>query len=284
MSSTILVRIDDSFRLAGTLLAASDWPDYEQTVKAYMSHRTSSAAHKHFADQRAHPAVVGARAIVGNGDGLGQLYTHALNATWPANLPANDFLPLAQAFWAEHQTEWQAAEAEANEVVKRADLGHFIDDLLGPQTRQMVFVPNLLFPGKQLVGAVSATETVVAIHPPIAWGSSHPWKYNERADEVFAKLSEALARTIFDASLPEAHSALRKHGEAFSLAAAVLFLRQAEGDAAGDQFMVMEKKTRGIKHLPAVVAALEPILADRRAGKYTGLADYAGLLTGVFPA
>ena len=54
----------------------------------------------------------------------------------------------------------------------------------------------------------------------------------------------------------------------------MLFLRQAEGDAAGDQFMVMEKKTRGLKNLPAVVAALETVLADRRAGKYGGFADY----------
>jgi len=54
----------------------------------------------------------------------------------------------------------------------------------------------------------------------------------------------------------------------------VLFLRQAEGDAAGDQFMVMEKKTRGLKNLPAVVAALETVLADRRAGKYAGFVDY----------
>jgi len=54
----------------------------------------------------------------------------------------------------------------------------------------------------------------------------------------------------------------------------VLFLRQAEGEAAGDQFMVMEKKTRGLKNLPTVVMTLESILADRRAGKYAGVADF----------
>jgi hypothetical protein len=38
--------------------------------------------------------------------------------------------------------------------------------------------------------------------------------------------------------------------------------------------MVMEKKTRGLKNLAAIVAALETVLADCRAGKYAGLPDY----------
>ena len=61
---------------------------------------------------------------------------------------------------------------------------------------------------------------------------------------------------------------------------AVLFLREAEGPAAGDQYLVMEKKARGLKTLPAAVAALEPLLAARRAGQYPGgVRDYAGQLT-----
>ena len=86
-----------------------------------------------------------------------------------------------------------------------------------------------------------------------------------------AKLSEAFAHHLFEQAAP---AALQPHAEVFSLAAAVIFLRQSEGAAAGDQFVIMEKKTRGLKNLPAVVAALEPLLADRRAGKYAGIADY----------
>jgi hypothetical protein len=36
----------------------------------------------------------------------------------------------------------------------------------------------------------------------------------------------------------------------------VLFLREAEGPAAGDQFMLMEQRARRLPQLPAVVAAL----------------------------
>jgi len=276
MSSIVEVRSDERLRLAGALLAAGEWPEREQAVKAYKAHRVADAAHKYFAPHHEHPAVKGAHALAGQGEGLGQLYGHALNATWPANIPAEDFKAAArpEQFWAETQSEWQAAEAEAREVMTRADLGQFLDDLFGPQTRKLIFVPNLLFPGRQAVATSSASEAVVALHPPIAWGTSHPWRYDERSDEVMAKLSEAFARFLFEDGLPAAHAALKPHAEVFALAASVLFLRQAEGEAAGDQFMVMEKKTRGLKNLPTVVMALESILADRRAGKYAGVADF----------
>ena len=273
----IEVRNDERLRLAGYLLAASDWPEYEQTVKAYKAHRVADAAHKFFAPAKDHPAAQGARALAGQGEGLAQLYGHALNAAWPASIPVEDFKSAAKAadFEAESKPEWDLAETESKEVMTRADLGKYLDELFGAQTRQLVFVPNLVFPGRQAVATSSASEVVVALHPPIAWGTSHPWKYNERPDEVMAKLSEALARALFEAAAP---AELKPHGEVFALAAATLFLRQSEGEAAGDQFMVMEKKTRGLKNLPAVVVALEPLLADRRAGKYAGFADYVGKL------
>lgn len=279
MSSTLEVRLDDRLRVAGALLAASEWPEREQSVKAYKAHRVADGAHKYFSPHHDHPAVRGALTLVGAGEGLSQLFGHALNASWPASIPVEDFSAAAhpENFWAETQADWQEAEADAREVAARADLGKFLDDLFGPQARKLVFVPNLLFPGQRFVVASSASEVVVCLPPPLAWGTSPPWRYNERPDEVLAKLSEAFAHFLFEAS---ALADLKPRAEVFALASAVLFLRQAEGEAAGDQFMVMEKKTRGLKNLPAVVAALEPILADRRAGKSGGFADYSPRLVG----
>jgi len=284
MRSIIEVRLDDRLRVAGALLAASEWPEREQSAKAYKAHRVADSAHKYFSPHQAHPAVRGALALAGAGEGLSQLYGHALNATWPVNIPAEDFVAAAhpEHFWAETEADWQEAEGDAREVAARADLGKFLDDVFGSSlgTRKLVFVPNLLFPGQRSVAASSASEAVVCLPPPLAWGTSPPWRYKERPDEVLAKLSEAFARFLFEDGLPAAHAALQPHAEVFALASAVLFLRQAEGDAAGDQFMVMEKKTRGLKNLPAVVAALETVLADRRAGKYGGFADYLPQLAG----
>ncbi len=284
MSSIIEVRLDDRLRVAGALLAASEWPEREQSAKAYKAHRVADSAHKYFSPHQAHPAVWGALALAGAGEGLSQLYGHALNVTWPVAIPAEDFVAAAhpENFWAETEADWQEAEGDAREVMARADLGKFLDDVFGSSlgTRKLVFVPNLLFPGQRSVAASSASEAVVCLPPPLAWGTSPPWRYKERPDEVLAKLSEAFARFLFEDGLPAAHAALQPRAEVFALASAVLFLRQAEGDAAGDQFMVMEKKTRGLKNLPAVVAALETVLGGRRAGKYGGFADYLPQLAG----
>ena len=283
MSSTLQVRVDDRLRAAGALLAAGAWPEREQAAKAYKPHRVAESAHKFFAPQREHPAVLGALSLAGQGEGLGRLYGHALNGDWAEDIAVEAFIGAARPedFWAETQADWQEAENDARAVMARADLAQFLDDLLGPQARQLVLVPNLLFPGRQSVAASSAAEVVVCAPPPQAWGTSPPWRYSERPDEVLAKVSEAFAHSLFEAGLPPAHAALRPRAEAFALAAAVLFLRQAEGEAAGDQFMVMEKKTRGLKSLPALVAALEPVLAGRRAGKFNTFEDYLPELSGV---
>lgn len=275
MTASILTRTDDRLRLAGALLAASDWPEHEQTVKAYMPHRAAEAAHKAFTAHAAHPAVQAARALAG--ESVERLYAHALNGAWPGDLGAQAEAFRAAAnvsgFLADYAADFEQAEADAREVLARADLRQFLTDLAGPQTRALVFTPNLLYPGRQRVACASSTEIVVASHPPIAWGSSQPWRYNERPDETLSLISDAFARFFFS-------QAGAANAETWGAAAAVLFLREAEGQAAGDQYMVMEKKARGLKTLPAAVAALEPLLAGRRAGQYpTGIEDYLSALS-----
>ena len=103
--------------------------------------------------------------------------------------------------------------------------------------------------------------------PPAAWGASPPWRYDERPDEVLGAMAETLARTLIQQALPVEHAALRPYAPVLGLAAAVLFLRQAEGPAAGDQLMLMEQRARGLPGLPSVVAAMasQPRLAASEA-------------------
>jgi len=280
---TIEVRLDDSLRLAGALLAAGEWPELEQKAKPYKPHRVAEAARKYFAPQRKHPAVRGAHAFVGLDDGLRSFFGHALNANWPGDLGAQmaDFKAKAkpETFWAETQADWQEAESQACQVLEKSGLWQFLRDLFGPQARKFVFVPNLLFPGQRTVTISSANDIVVYAPPPKAWGTSPPWRYAERPDEVLATASEALARFLFEHNLPADQLAFKPLEETFGLAAAVLYLREAEGEAASEQLMMMEKKTRRLGNLPAVVSALELILSDRRHGKYGDLADYLPLMT-----
>jgi hypothetical protein len=272
--STVEVRVDDNLRLAGALLAAGSWPDHEQSIKPYKPHRTAEHAHKYFAAHKGHAAVQGAAALAGQG--LGQLFRHALNGDWPASIPVDDFKSAAQPenFWNDSQADWQEAEFDARLALTHGSLGQFLDDLLGPQSRRLVMFPNLLFPGLVAVAVASTSEIVAVVPPPKAWGTSPPWRYKERRDEVLAQVSETFAQFIFETGLPAAHAALKARAPAFGAAAAVLFVREAEGQAAGDQYMVMEKKAHGLPRLPAVVDALAPLLAGRRAGKYGAFADY----------
>ena len=94
-------------------------------------------------------------------------------------------------------------------------------------------------------------------------------------------MSKAFAQFIFENSLPAAQAALEPGAAAFGAAAAVLFVREAEGEEAGDQFMIMEKKAHGLPNLPNIVSALATALADRRAGKSAGFADYLPQMAGV---
>jgi hypothetical protein len=281
---SITVRNDDGLRLAGTALAAGDWPAREQVLKPYKPHRVAEHAQRHFHTWAAHPAVQAVDALVGQGEGLNALYNHALNNDWPSTIDVAAFRTEAQpeAFWAETQADWTQAENDAREVLGRADLGQFLADVFGPTAHALVVTPNLLFPGLHFIAVHSATEVVLCAPPPKAWGTSPPWRFNERPDEVLAAFCEGFARHLLEIHLPAAHATLLPHAGTFALAAAVLFLRQAEGDAAGDQFMIVEKRTRNLPKLPAVVMTLEGLLAARRAGKYAGLTDYLPNIAGQF--
>lgn len=274
MTSPITVRIDDRLRLAGAMLAAGDWPNREQAAKPYKPHRAAEHARKYFSAWAAHPAVTAVNGLVGNGEGLRALYGHALNGDWPGDLglQMKEFASTAhlENFWAETQADWVQAEADVAEVLQRADLAHFLAEMFGPLARALVVTPNLLFPGLIPLVVQSVQERVLCAPPPKAWGASPPWRYNERPDEVLAAFSEAFAHSALEAT------ALKPQAGLWALAAAVLFLRQAEGDGAGDQFMLMEKRTRNLPQLPTAVLALETYLAQRRAG---GAAELAALAT-----
>lgn len=280
---TIEVRIDESLRLAGALLAASEWPDMEQRAKPYKPHRVAEAARKYFAPQRTHPAVRGARILVGQGEGLSSFFGHVFNADAESELSVHiaDFKSKAdpEPFWADTHGDWQEAESQARQVLEKSGLSEFLRDLLGPPPRKLVFAPNLLFPGQQTITVSSANDLVVYAPPPKAWGASPPWRYAERPDEVLATAGEAFARFLFENKLPADHQSFKPLQETLGLAATVLFLREAEGEAASEQLMMMEKKTRRLSNLPAAVSALELILTDRRHGKYGDLADYLPLIT-----
>jgi hypothetical protein len=267
----IEVSLNENLRLAGALLAAGEWPEIEQKQKAYKPHHVAERAYKYFAPWREMMAVQTAQMLVGQGEGLNQLFHCALSGDWSSLFGAEvaefTLATRPENFWTETDTDWQAAVREMQAVQARADLGQFLADLFGPSERQLRLSPNLLFPGQRSLALNTRDALIVYAPPPLAWGTSPPWRYDERPDEVQAMVSQAYTGFLFAEQLPGVNA------EALGLAAAVLFLRQAEGDAAGNQFMVIQKKMRGWRGLPGVVDALASALAARREGKLAALAD-----------
>ena len=264
--------LEDRLRLAGALLAAGDWPEVEQKLKPYKPHRVAESARKYFGPARSYPMVQAAQSLAGREEGLAKLFTRVLLEAARGDLARFAAATEAGKFWAETEVEWQAAMQEVREVLARADLEQFLSDLFGPLAQALAVMPNLLFPGQQCLALSSGDRLILCAPPPLAWGASPPWRYDERPDEVLATLCQTAARDLVEPHLPA-------DAEALSLAAAVLFIRQAEGDAAGDQFMVIQKKTRGWRGLPGVVSALGDILAARRAGQCSRWTDYLVELT-----
>jgi hypothetical protein len=264
MTLPLSVRITDDLRLAGALLAAGAWPDDEQTAKAYKPHRVAESARRHFAPHRLHPAVQGASRDPR------QLYGQAAAAAWPQDLSEHlpGFIAASQpeVLWAATAPAWEQAEADLCAVLDPTGLPDFLETVFGPFSQRIVVYPNLLFPGRQPLAVEAKGDLVICQPPPPAWGTSPPWRYSERPDEVLAVLTTTAAEALYERLLPAEHAALRPHALIFALAAAVLFLRQAQDPAAGDQYLLMEKKSRRLPHLPAVVAALEAALAPAPAG------------------
>jgi hypothetical protein len=247
--SPVLVAVDARLQLAGCLLAVTDWPEREQTQKAYRPHRVAETARRALADQRGHAAAVAARGLDPQ-----WLFSHALAADWPeamAPLMA-DFAAIAAVaqFCAESAGDWQAARADLENVLARADLAGFLAGLVDGLEPALLVHPNLLYPGRQALAVRAGDQIVLSQPPPLAWGTSAPWRYNERPDEVLGAVGEGLARPLFERAGVDQPAA-------WALAAAVLFLRQAEGAQAADQFMLMEGRARKMPQLPALVESLQ---------------------------
>jgi hypothetical protein len=270
MAVTLAVRVEDGLRLAGCLLAAGRWPEREQATRPNKPHRVAEGARRALAAGRDHPAVRAAEALAGEPgpNGGAALLGAAAGGAWPEALAASldDFRAAAQpaAYWNSTEADWAAAEGELRAVLARGDLAGFLSSLTGRSQAQLVVYPNLLYPGRDTAVTTGKGGTYwLSQPPPAAWGTSPPWRYDERPDEVLATAAEALARALIEGERPE----LSDEAGVLGLAAAVLFLREAEGEAAGDQFMLMEQRTRRLPHLPGVVRALSSAkgLADSEA-------------------
>lgn len=239
---------------AGALLAAGGWPVREQRERAYQPHRVALAAQRYFAAHANAPEVFAADAAA----------AVDLNAYWHDALtgePAE--LPGLEGFIDEHRADLAAAETGLAAVLETRDLTVLLMQLFARPVL-LAATPNLLFPGRQVIGVATAVDVVAVVPPPIAWGSSTPWRYDERPDETLAAVAQAFGSALVaDGSLEQVGAPITPEDRgAVPAAVAVLALRDFEGQAAADQYQVLARRTLGLTGLPGVVAALSDWLGD----------------------
>lgn len=240
---------------AGALLAASSWPAREQRERAYQPHRVALAAQRAFAGEMGRPEVVAADAAAAVDL---QAFWHDVLSGEPAELPGlGDFID-------QHRADLAAAETALEAVLAERDLTFLLMQLFA-RPMLLAATPNLLYPGRTAIGVATAVDVVAVVPPPIAWGSSTPWRYDERPDETLAAVAQAFGSALVaDGALATVGAPIAAADVgAVPAAVAVLALHEYEGQAAAAQYQVLAKRTLGLTGLPAVVGALQEWLGSR---------------------
>ena len=199
-ATDVSVRLEDRIRLMSAVLAATDWPDKVHERKPHGTHLHARATRKHLHDFRAHEAVQAMQGLLNQGAPLEASFALAMHLSWPGlemdvlprwvpagwNQQLHDFYQKAnlEQWWKDEAESWQKAVKEAQRAFEHVSFRAFLKPFLGDIAEQFVFVPNISYPTDQEIGLRLGKEIVVITPPPLAWGDSPPWPYDEESQLV----------------------------------------------------------------------------------------------------
>lgn len=265
--SKVQVEVVNQVRLVAAILAASEWPVYEQEQRgAHAVHPHAKATRHYASDYDDHPAGAFINTTLQNNTlNLADLFSTALRCNWPmfdpqealpsayTELPEHlaDFYvdsAVAAFFWADHEALWAEAVADLKRIFATNQLADFLGKLAGDTLEQDIIVsPNLVYPALTPVVATTAGAIYLILPPPKAVGESPPWPYRDGADWVLAESCYQLLEQVLPTDLTaEQHTYLRH-------AATVVFLEQTQDEAAALFYMVRQQKENKLTDLPAIV-------------------------------
>ena len=280
--SEVKVTVDNRVRLVAAALSASDWVEKEQELAGrHAVHPHAKQTRQYLTDFADHPLITRLNEIIADGRDLTSLFSIAARCSWPmfevqeplpepyadgalAGQLADFYVDTAIAafFWSEHAAAWQEAERDLRAIFHNHLLAEFIGQLQGrPLEQPLVITPNLLYPARRSLVAMTQTATTLILSLPPAWGESAPWPFRDGVDWT---LSEA-CRTVCEVVLAETMAHLDDNQKALLLhAAATLFLEQAIGEPAALSYLVQTKKAQKLPQLPLIVENLREQLRLRR--------------------
>ncbi len=309
----VTVRLDDRIRLMAAALAATDYPEQAQERKRHGTHAHARATTKRLKDYKQHPAIVGLQSLLDQNAPVEAMYTLIMHCSWPDmkikalprwappgwNQHLRDFYEdanLAQ-WWQDEQLVWKRALTECQQVFETVHFTQFLRPFVGDIKERFVFSPNLAYPTDHEIGIRVGQELFAITPPPLAWGDSPPWPYNEETmltHSYRAALTQygrllliaylkANAAKVAEASQKElpvsdqfkaAHPSWEDQFVTLFVAAAVaLYLEEYVSEAEAKAYMLLERKARGMTILPGTVSVLQRYLQEY-GKKYQSFVDF----------
>lgn len=286
--SDVQVQVVNRIRLAVAILAAGDWPQYEQeTFAAHAVHPHAKATRQYALDYADHPAVTRLNMLLPAGLDLSALFSTVVRCAWPTFDPVEalpgpfadgewaaelgDFYvdtAIAAFFWADHDDLWETAAVDLRRIFPDNSLHTYLQALSATgQTRQIIIVPNLVYPATQTVVATNADTYYTILPPPKAVGESPPWPYRDGADWVAAEccfhlLSPTLGQELsgFSAEMED----LLRH------AATIVYLERYQNDGAALLYRARCQKEMGPARITVAEEAVRAYLKDPAGETLTG--------------
>jgi len=323
MSSPIPVRVivDDRVRLLSAALSVTNFPQSAQDRKRHHAHAHARATTKYITERglQAHPAVVQLQGLLDQGAPLEAVYTLALALEWPGlqntelprwvpdgwNEQLWSFYEAADlgGWWEHTRQAWDSAEAQSRSAFNDVSFQAFLEPFVAEVNEEMLFIPNLCYPADQEVGVRVNNQLISIVPPPLAWGESPPWPFDEesmRAQHTFRAALGQYARLLMTTYLRQNQDAVAEVADQelpvsdalraqyptweeqfvtlFVSAAVAIYLEDHVSPAEAKGFMVMEKKVHNMEALPAVANVLRRFLQER-GNRYETLAEFLS----VFP-
>lgn len=310
----VTVRLDDRIRLISAVLAATDFPEKSQQRKPHGTHAHTRATRKHLGDHNKHPMVVLTQAMLDKGVPVEALFTSAQlldEKTFAAQQPLPDWLPknwdgqlrdfadktAIRDWWQQEKFSWDKSYAESVRVFKDVQYKKYLHPYFGTVSENFVFIPNISYPSDREVGLRFNGELIAVVPPPLAWGDSPPWPYDEETMIMHAyratlvtygrMLLSAVLRANPDKVAEASDSPLpvndqfraqfpaweEQFSELFVTALVAMYLEEFVSEAEYKAFVLMEKKVRGMNILPGTVSVMRRYLQER-GNKYDNLIEF----------
>ncbi len=321
-TSDITVKIDDRIRLLSVALSATDHPEKAQQRKRHQPHAHARSTRKYMLDNGydSHPAVQGLQTMLDRNVPLEALFTLSMLFDWSDKLAIKALPPWVtenwnsnlwdlyetakiQTYWADDNNVWSLAEAQASQVFQTVKYHEFLSPFVGDFDEHLIFMPNLLYPADENIGIRVGNDLVAITPPPLAWGDSPPWPFDE---ETLLNHSYRASLTEYGRLLLKAY--FNKHPDAleqasqkdmpvndnfkaeyptweeqfialFVSASVAMYLEDYMNKAEAKSYILMEKKVRGMTILPGTVSVMRRYLQEV-GNRYENLIEFLP----IFPA